>query len=70
MKKYAVAHQQVLPEYRVDRASPVRDWSRRNGQTFRDVMPPENQVVRGLVIGLPLALALWLMLAMLAWIAF
>jgi hypothetical protein len=30
-------------------------------------LPQDNQIIRGLLVGVPLGLAIWLMLALIAW---
>jgi hypothetical protein len=69
MKRYATAQTQG-PRFAAGRASPPQTWPR-HGRRDRQRPPSrDNEAIRGLIIGLPLALALWLMLAMLIWIAF
>lgn len=69
MKRYATAQTQV-PRFAAERASPPQAWQRHGRRDPQAPPRRDNEAIRGLIIGLPLALALWLVLAMLIWIAF
>jgi len=42
-------------------------WPRHGSRSETVPLPQENQIVRGLMVGVPLGLALWLMLALIVW---
>ncbi|MDB5689012.1 MAG: hypothetical protein JWL91_888, partial [Sphingomonas bacterium] len=70
MKRYATAQRQEAPRLRGERALQRQGGSRRAGPDLRVSLPNENQIVRGLIVGLPLAIALWIVLALLVWMTF
>jgi len=42
-------------------------WPRHSGRSDATSLPPDNQIVRGLLIGVPLGVAIWLALALIVW---
>jgi hypothetical protein len=69
MKRYATIQRHDTPRFAGERSLP-KAWSRRAGRTHGDMPVKDNQVIRGLVVGLPLAFALWIVLALLVWVTF
>jgi hypothetical protein len=69
VKRYATIQSHDLPRFAVGKTLP-QAWARRAAHIPGDTPVHENQIIRGLVVGLPLAIALWLVLALLVWLAF
>jgi hypothetical protein len=69
VKRYATAQKHRSPVL-VGQSNLPQPWSRRTARDYRDVPAKDNQIIRGLIVGLPLAVALWLMLALLVWATF
>lgn len=70
MKRQAIAPRDEYSRVSATRVGSRQNWSRRAGRDLRILPPKENQVARGLIVGLPLAMALWAILALIVWRAF
>ena len=62
LKRYSLARRHEAP-----RMAARSSWSRHPVQHQSASLPPENQILRGLLVGLPLGLAIWLALALAIW---
>jgi hypothetical protein len=69
VKRYATVQRHEAPRITSERSVP-QAWSRSSARAISDVPVKENQIIRGLVVGLPLAIVLWLVLALLVWMTF
>jgi hypothetical protein len=65
MRKFATARRHDA--YRTASKQP---WPCHAARDFAQMSPRDNQVVHGLIVGLPIALALWIALAMIVWTLF
>ena len=65
MRKIATARR-----HETQRPLATGPWPRQSGRNVGRTLPRDNQVVHGLMIGLPLAFALWIELAAIAWMIF
>jgi hypothetical protein len=70
MNRYAITPRQDYSRLSAERTLLRQHWSRRSGRDLPIAGRRESQVVRGLVYGLPLAMALWAILALIVWRAF
>jgi hypothetical protein len=62
VKRNALARRHDAP-----RSAPRSTWPRHGGRSDVTSLPQDNQIVRGLIVGVPLGLAIWLMLALIVW---
>jgi len=62
MKRHALARRHDAP-----RSTARSSWPRHSGRSNGASFPRDNQIAHGLMVGLPLGLALWLMLALAIW---
>ena len=69
MNRYATAQKHTSPVL-AGQGNLPQAWARHTARERRDVPAKDNQIIRGLIVGLPLAVALWLMLALLVWATF
>ena len=70
MKKHAATAGRTHPRSTSGRSLPRQAWARRAGRDLTMPGPRDNQVMRGIIVGLPLALALWALLALIVWRTF
>jgi hypothetical protein len=62
VKRIALARRHDAP-----RPAARSAWPRRRDSADATTLQRDNQIVRGLLFGIPLGLAIWLMLALVVW---
>jgi hypothetical protein len=61
-KRHTLARRHDFP-----RPTTRSNWPQQSGSSDGASIPPDNQILHGLMIGLPLGLAIWILLALAIW---